>query len=169
MYIIKTHTKKNTKMGKEQKLSTLVLFKPMALKRNGVNPMLKKLCAFGETQGFSIAELKTIRLKKAKWREFYSEHKEKPFYNLLVDFMASRKVVAIRIEYDENDTGFINRFRTYVIGATDPNKAAIGTMRSVFGSRKEFAEGLPSNGIHASDSRESAQRELKFFFRNFKA
>lgn len=157
-------------MGKqEQKLSTLVLFKPMALKRNGVNPMLRKLCAFGETQGYSIVELKTVRLKKAKWREFYSEHKDKPFYNLLVDFMASRKVVAIRIEYDATDEGFINRFRKYVIGATDPNKAANGTMRSVFGSRKEFAEGLPSNGVHASDSRESAQRELKFFFRNCKA
>ena len=157
-------------MGKqEQKLSTLVLFKPMALKRNGVNPMLRKLCAFGETQGYSIVELKTVRLKKAKWREFYYEHEGKPFYNLLVDFMASRKVVAIRIEYDATDEGFINRFRKYVIGATDPNKAANGTMRSVFGSRKEFAEGLPSNGVHASDSRESAQRELKFFFRNCKA
>jgi len=131
--------------------------------------MLKKLCAFGENQGYSIAELKTVRLKKAKWREFYAEHEGKSFYNLLVDFMASRKVVAIRIEYDEKNTGFIDRFRTYVIGATDPSKAAIGTMRSIFGSRKEFAEGLPSNGIHASDSRESAQRELKFFFRNFKA
>ena len=156
-------------MVKEQRLSTLVLFKPMALKRNGTNKMLKELCIFGRTQGFSIAELKTIRLKKAKWREFYAEHEGKPFYEVLVNFMASREVVAVRIEYDATDKGFIDRFRKYVIGATDPNKATNGTMRSVFGSRKEFAEGLPANGVHASDSRESAQRELKFFFRNYKA
>lgn len=147
--------------------STLVLFKPKALKNHGINTMLGKLCEFGNIQGFTVAEVRTTRLTKEKAQKFYAEHEGKPFYDLLVNFISSRNIVAIRIEYDSKDTNFIDRFREQVIGCTDPNKAAPGTMRFLFGARKEFAEGLPANGVHASDSPESARRELKFFFKHF--
>jgi len=150
---------------KKQKLSTLVMFKPMALKRSGVDYMLNELTHFAMIRkDFSIAEVKTTRLTKSQAMEFYAEHKGKDFYDLLVNFISSRDVVAIRIEYSATDTEFIPRFRKEVIGATDPNKAALGTMRHTFGAEKEFAEGLPANAVHASDSRESARRELQFFF-----
>jgi len=150
-----------------QKLSTLVMFKPMALKRHGVNHMLLELARHAIVENFTIAEVKTTRLTKQQAQEFYAEHEGKDFYNVLVNFISSRDVVAIRIEYLASDLEFISRFRKKVIGSTDPNKALPGTMRHTFGAKKEFAEGLPANAVHASDSRESAARELAFFFTNY--
>ena len=151
-------------MKKQKKLSTLVLFKPKALKKWGCSLMLEGLLRHSFFFEFNIAELKTVRMTKSQAREFYVEHKGKDFYDLLVNFISSRDVVAIRIEYPADNPDFIQNFRKFVIGATDPNKAVSGTMRYLFGAKKEFAEGLPANGVHASDSRESAKRELAFFF-----
>ena len=128
--------------------------------------MLLELCKNGILSRFYIAELKTVQLTKEQAKAFYKEHEGKDFYNLLVNFISSRKVVAIRIEYPEYEEDFIPRFRQFIIGDTDPNKALPGTMRYYFGSKTEFAEGLPANGVHSSDSRESAKRELSFFFPN---
>jgi nucleoside-diphosphate kinase len=152
------------KKQKKQKLSTLVLFKPKALKNHGSSLMLEGLLRPSFFFGYEIAELKKLKMIRAQAEEFYAEHRGKPFYKKLVDFMSSNYIVAIRIEYSADDPDFIERFRKFVIGATDPNKAMRGTMRQMFGAKTEYAAGLPSNGVHASDSRESAKRELAFFF-----
>ena len=152
------------KKQKKQKLSTLVLFKPKALKNHGSSMMQGGLLNHSFFFGYEIVELKKLKMTKTQAEEFYVEHRGKPFYKKLVDFMSSNYIVAIRIEYPADEPDFIDKFRKFVIGATDPNKAMKGTMRSLFGAKKEYAEGLPANGVHASDSRESAKRELAFFF-----
>ena len=157
------------KQKKEKNLSTLVLFKPKALKNHGSSMMLEGLLRPSFFFGYEIAELKKLKMTRAQAEEFYAEHRGKPFYQKLVNFMSSNYIVAIRIEYPVDEPDFIERFRKFVIGATDPNKAMRGTMRQLFGAKKEYAEGLPSNGVHASDSRESAARELSFFFTDFVA
>lgn len=152
------------KKQKKQKLSTLVLFKPKALKNHGSSMMLEGLLRQSFFFGYEIAELKKLKMTRSQAEKFYAEHSGKLFYQRLVNFMSSNYIVAIRIEYPVDEPDFIERFRTFVIGATDPNKAMRGTMRQIFGAKKEYADGLPSNGVHASDSRESAKRELAFFF-----
>lgn len=149
---------------KTEKLSTLVLFKPKALKNHGCNLMLQGLLNPAYFYRYEVAELKTLKMTKEQAEKFYAEHDGKPFFKRLVAFMSSNYIVAIRIEYSADEPDFIEKFRKFVIGATDPNKAMRGTMREMFGSPKEYADGVPANGVHASDSRESAKRELAFFF-----
>ena len=141
-----------------------MLFKPKALANHGCSQMLLGLLSQAYFYRYEVAELKTIKMAKEQAEEFYAEHKGKPFFKRLVSFMSSNYIVAIRIEYDADDLGFIERFRKFVIGDKDPNKAMPGTMRYRFGSKREYADGVPANGVHASDSRESASRELPFFF-----
>lgn len=163
-------SKKKKTSSPDERLSLLVLFKPKALKNYGCNKMLRHLLNQAENCDYEIeiAELKKLQMTKQQAREFYVEHKGKGFFNRLVAFMSSNNIVAIRIEYHVSDINFIQdficKFRLYVIGATDPNNALPGTMRYCFGDKKEYAKGVPSNGVHCSDSREAAKRELVFFF-----
>lgn len=103
--------------------------------------------------GFSIKAMKWTRLTPEQAGQFYAIHKERPFYGELVEFMSSAPIVAAILEKENA----VNDFRT-LIGATDPSKAAEGTIR------KNFAASIGENAVHGSDSDENAKIEGDFFF-----
>lgn len=130
-------------------METLIILKPDAVSRNAIGKILTKF----ESNGFKIKELKMMRLSKEKAQEFYSIHKDKPFFNELLEFITSGPIVAAIIE-GENA---IERTRD-LIGNTNPEKAKKGTIR------REFGTNITKNAIHASDSHESFIRETKIIF-----
>ena len=107
-----------------------------------------------EKAGFTVKEGKITTLTKEKTEEFYAEHKGKPFFPGLIDFMISGSIYAMIIEKEN----CISDFRQF-IGNTDPAKAEKGSIRADYGGD------LPKNAIHASDSVESAKREINFIFK----
>ncbi|MBV8889911.1 MAG: nucleoside-diphosphate kinase [Alphaproteobacteria bacterium] len=128
---------------------TLSIIKPDATRRNLTGAVNERL----ETRGLRIVAQKRLQLTQAQAERFYEVHKERPFYRSLVDFMTSGPVVAQVLEGD--NAVALNR---EVMGATDPAKAAAGTIR------KDFAESIEANSAHGSDSLENAAREIAFFF-----
>ncbi len=128
---------------------TLFIVKPDAVKRN----LIGKILAHVEGEGFRIAEARLARLQRDECQAFYAEHQGKPFFNDLVGYMTSGPVLLVCLERDQA----ITRLRE-VVGATDPDQAAPGTIRKVFGESKQM------NSVHASDSPASAEREVKLFF-----
>ncbi len=127
----------------------LTMIKPNAVKKNNSGEILSMI----EKAGFQISALKMTRLSQEKAKLFYSIHKEKAFFNKLVDFICSGPViVAILLKNNA-----VKDFRN-LIGATDPADAAEGTIR------KLFAEDKTQNAIHGSDSDENAIIEAGFFF-----
>ena len=128
---------------------TLSIIKPDATRRN----LTGKVNACLEEAGLRIIAQKRLRLTQAQAEAFYAVHKERPFYRDLVTFMTSGPVVAQVLE-GENA---VLRNRD-VMGATDPKKAAPGTVRA------EFAENIEANSVHGSDSAENAATEIAFFF-----
>jgi nucleoside-diphosphate kinase len=103
--------------------------------------------------GFSIKAMKWTKLTAEQAGEFYAIHKERPFYNSLVEFMSSGPIVAAILEKDTAVADFRK-----LIGATDPSKADEGTIR------KQFAASVGENAVHGSDSDENAAIEGNFFF-----
>ena len=103
--------------------------------------------------GFNIIAMKMLQLSPEKVGAFYEVHKARPFYNSLVKYMSSGPIVAAILEKDNA----IEDFRK-LIGATDPSKAAPGTIRAM------FAKSIDANAIHGSDSDENAKIEGDFFF-----
>ena len=103
--------------------------------------------------GFSIISLKMTQLTQKQAGKFYLVHKDRPFYNDLVTFMSSGPIVAAILEKDNA----VDDFRRF-IGATDPAKAAAGTIRNL------YAKNVQENAIHGSDSDENAEIEGNFFF-----
>ena len=128
---------------------TLSIIKPDATRRN----LTGKVNACLEEAGLRIIAQKRLQLTQAQAEAFYAVHKERPFYRDLVTFMTSGPVVAQVLE-GENA---VLRNRD-VMGATDPKKAAAGTIRA------EFAENIEANSVHGSDSAENAAAEIAFFF-----
>src|SRR5262245_11624090 len=128
---------------------TLAIIKPDAVRKNKTGEILRRL----EAEGFKIIGMKRIRLSEDQAAAFYAVHKERPFYKSLIQFMSSGPVVPIALE-GENA---IDRLRT-LMGATDPAKAAEGTIR------KDLATNVEQNAIHGSDSEASASTEIPFFF-----
>jgi nucleoside-diphosphate kinase len=128
---------------------TLSIIKPDATKRN----LTGKIVAKFEDAGLRVVASKRIHLSMKQAGEFYAEHKERPFYGELCEFMASEPVVIQVLE----GAGAIAKNRE-VMGATDPAQAAEGTIR------KEFALSKGENSVHGSDSEASAAREIAFFF-----
>lgn len=128
---------------------TFSIIKPNAVKKNAIGPIIAKF----EENGLKIAAAKMVRLSKAKCEEFYAEHKARPFFGELVEFMTSGPVVLMCLK-GENAV-MKNR---EIMGATDPKKAAPGTIRALFG------DNMGENAVHGSDSPTSAQRELALFF-----
>jgi nucleoside-diphosphate kinase len=128
---------------------TFSIIKPNAVKKNAIGPIIAKF----EQNGLKIAAAKLVRLDRAKCEEFYAEHKARPFFGELVDFMTSGPVMLMCLS-GENA---VMRNRE-IMGATDPAKAAPGTIR------KEFGDSMGENAAHGSDSLESAKRELGLFF-----
>ena len=130
---------------------TLGIIKPDAVKKNVIGPILTMI----EEAGFQITEIRMLILSKDEAREFYAVHKERPFFEDLVSYMTSGKIVAFALQRDSDDA--VKDFRD-LIGATDPAEAKDGTIRNRFGTSKEF------NAIHGSDSPENADKEISFFF-----
>ena len=129
--------------------TTFSIIKPNSVKKNNIGDII----AMFEKQGLKIAAMKLVKLQKAKCEEFYAEHKERPFFGELVTFMTSGPVVLMAL-HGENAV-MKNR---EIMGATDPKKAAPGTIRAL------FADSMGENSVHGSDSAQSAQRELALFF-----
>ena len=128
---------------------TLSIIKPDATRRN----LTGKVNACLEEAGLRIVAQKRLRLTQAQAEAFYEVHKERPFYRDLVTFMTSGPVVVQVLEAD--NAVMKNRD---VMGATDPKKAAPGTIRA------QFAENIEANSVHGSDSAENAATEIAFFF-----
>ncbi len=130
---------------------TLSIIKPDATKRNLTGLINTKF----EKAGLRIIAQKRLQLTRSMAEKFYEIHKDRPFYNNLVDFMISGPVVVQVLEGD--NAVKLNRD---VMGATNPEDAEEGTIR------KEFAESIEANSVHGSDSLENAQKEISFFFAN---
>ena len=130
---------------------TLSIIKPDATKRN----LTGLINARFENAGLRIIAQKRLQLTKSMAEKFYEIHKNRPFYNDLVNFMISGPVVVQVLE----GNNAVNLNRT-VMGATNPEDAEEGTIR------KEFAESIEANSVHGSDSFENAQKEISFFFAN---
>ena len=130
---------------------TLSIIKPDATKRNLTGLINAKF----EKAGLKIIAQKRLQLTRSMARNFYEIHKDRPFFNDLVDFMISGPVVVQVLEGD--NAVKLNRD---VMGATNPKEAEEGTIR------KEFAESIEANSVHGSDSLENAKNEISFFFAN---
>ena len=130
---------------------TLSIIKPDATKRNLTGLINAKF----ENAGLRIIAQKRLQLTKSMAEKFYEIHKNRPFYNDLVNFMISGPVLVQVLE----GNNAVNLNRT-VMGATNPEDAEEGTIR------KEFAESIEANSVHGSDSFENAQKEISFFFAN---
>ncbi len=128
---------------------TLAILKPDCVRKN----LIGKVISHIEEAGFKIVALKMLKLTTEQAKAFYSVHREKPFYNDLVKFMNSGKVVVMVLEKDNA----VNDFRE-LIGATDPKEAKEGTIRRLYADSKQ------ENIVHGSDSVENAKIEISFFF-----
>jgi nucleoside-diphosphate kinase len=129
--------------------TTFSIIKPNAVKKNAIGGIIAKF----EQNGLKVAAAKLTRLSKSKCEEFYAEHKERPFFGELVSFMTSGPVLLMALK-GENAV-LKNR---EIMGATDPKKAAPGTIRALYG------DNVGENAVHGSDSAASAERELTLFF-----
>lgn len=130
---------------------TLVLVKPDGVQRGLIGEVISRI----ERKGFKIVALELRTLDRATAETHYGEHKDKPFFKDLVNFITSGPLVAAVIEGNEA----ISAWRT-MMGATNPANAAMGTIRGDLATQTQF------NVSHGSDSPESAAREIKLFFPN---
>ena len=130
---------------------TLSIIKPDATKRNLTGLINAKF----ENAGLKIIAQKRLQLTRSMAEKFYEIHKDRPFFNDLVNFMISGPVVVQVLEGD--NAVQLNRD---VMGATNPKDAEEGTIR------REFAESIEANSVHGSDSLENARNEISFFFAN---
>jgi len=128
---------------------TLSIIKPDATRRNLTGEIVARL----EKAGLRVVAQRRMRLSRGQAEAFYDIHKARPFFRSLVEFMTSGPVVVQVLEGDNA----IAKNRE-VMGATDPAKAAPGTIR------KDFAESIEANSVHGSDSSETAANEIRFFF-----
>jgi nucleoside-diphosphate kinase len=128
---------------------TFTMIKPRAVANGHIGPILNKIAE----GGFRISALKMLQLNRVEAQRFYEVHRERPFYNDLVEFMISGPIVVGVLEKENA----VEDYRK-LIGATDPAKAEEGTIR------KLYAESLQANAVHGSDSDENAAQEISFFF-----
>ena len=128
---------------------TLVLVKGDGVRRRLIGEIIRRI----ESKSLNIRTLQLMDVSRELAEEHYAEHREKHFFEELVEFITTTPVVAMRVEGE----GAIQVMRR-LMGATNPAEAAPGTIRG------DLALSLPDNLVHGSDSPESAQRELKLFF-----
>jgi nucleoside-diphosphate kinase len=128
---------------------TLAILKPDSVRRNLIGPILTQI----EASGLNIRALRKLTLSRKQAEAFYDVHKERPFYTSLCDYMTSGPVVVAVLEGERA----IERWRD-LMGATDPAKAAEGTIR------RKFGQNIEQNATHGSDAKETAAREIAFFF-----
>ena len=127
---------------------TLCIIKPDAVAAGQMGQILARL----EAAGFQVLALEMRRLSRAEAEGFYHVHRERPFFGSLADFMSSGPCVPMVLEAD----GAIAKLRE-LMGATDPAKAAAGTLR------KDFAASIEANAVHGSDAAETARFEIGYF------
>jgi nucleoside-diphosphate kinase len=135
----------------KSKECTLSIIKPDAVEASHIGEIIARF----EKAGLRIAAIKMINLTKPEAMQFYSIHKDRPFYSKLVDFMSSGPIIVMVLE-GENAVA-LNR---EVIGTTDPKKANPGTIRA------DYASSIERNAVHGSDSLQNACQEIKFFFKS---
>lgn len=128
---------------------TLAIIKPDAVKKKIIGKIIQRI----EDEGFRIREMKLMRLTKQAAEGFYAVHKNKPFFSSLTEFMSSGEIVVMVLERERA----IAHWRE-VMGATDPALAKPGTIRHSYGFSIE------RNAVHGSDSPETAEWEINYFF-----
>ena len=132
---------------------TLVLVKPDGVERGLTGEVLRRI----EAKGYQIADVRMMTPSRGLLVAHYAEHEGKPFFEPLVDFMASGPVVAIRVRGQRVIEGFRS-----LAGTTDPTTAAPGTIRGDLG--RDWGAAVQRNLVHGSDAPESAARELGLWF-----
>ncbi len=130
---------------------TLAIIKPDAVKKKLIGKIIQKI----EEEGFKISGLKMILLTKEEAQGFYIVHKDKHFYDPLTDFMSSGEILIMVLERENT----ISHWRE-VMGATDPALAQPGTLRQMYGSSVE------RNATHGSDSPQTAEWEINYFYKS---
>ncbi len=128
---------------------TLAIIKPDAVKRGKTGEILSRI----HKAGFAVVAIKSVRLSKEEAEGFYAVHKARPFFGELTDFMSSGKLVLIALEAE----GAIAKWRE-TMGATDPAKAAPGTIR------RDLGTSIGNNCTHGSDAPDTAAFEIGYFF-----
>lgn len=132
---------------------TLVLVKPDGVARGLTGEILRRL----ENKGYHLRDVKLVHADRELLAQHYAEHAGKSFFEPLIDFMSSAPVIAVRLSGDRVIEGVRS-----LSGATDPTKAAAGTIRGDLG--RDWGTAAQQNLVHASDSPESAARELALWF-----
>ncbi len=128
---------------------TLCIIKPNACEKRHQGAILNRLL----DEGFQILGMRQLQLSRAAAEGFYAVHRERPFFPSLVDFMTRSSIVVLALAREDA----VTKLRE-VIGATDPHKAAPGTIRQLFGSS------VTENAVHGSDSAENGRMECAYFF-----
>jgi nucleoside-diphosphate kinase len=128
---------------------TLSIIKPDAVRKNVIGQILARF----ESAGLRIVAARMMHLSRAEAESFYAVHRERPFFRDLVDFMTTGPIMVQVLEGE----GAIAKNRE-LMGATDPKKAAPGTIRA------DFADSIDANAVHGSDAPETARAEVSFFF-----
>ena len=129
---------------------TLAIIKPDGVEKKVAGRVMARI----EEEGFRIVAARMVRLTRSEAEGFYAVHRERPFFNDLTAFMSSGPAMVLALEADDA----IARWRQ-VMGATNPEEAAEGTLR------KQFASNIERNVVHGSDAQETAAVELGYFFR----
>ena len=130
---------------------TFSIIKPDATKRN-ISGSINKVI---EESGLKIVAQKMIKLSLTQAEQFYSIHKEKPFFNELIQYMTSEPVIVQVLSSEDS----VEKYRS-IMGSTNPSEAEEGTIR------KLFALNIQENSVHGSDSEENPKKEIDFFFKN---
>ena len=128
---------------------TLSIVKPDAVRKNVIGEIYSRF----EKAGLKVVAAKMKSLSRAEAEGFYAVHRERPFFQALVEFMSSGPVMIQVLEGE----GAIGKNRD-LMGATDPKKAAAGTIRA------DFADSIDANAVHGSDAPETAAQEIAYFF-----
>ncbi|GAB4372508.1 MAG: nucleoside-diphosphate kinase [Deltaproteobacteria bacterium] len=128
---------------------TLSIVKPDGVRKGVIGEVIRRF----EKEGIRIVAMRMLRLTKAEAEGFYAVHRERPFFGSLTEFMSSGPIVAMVLEGED----VIARNRA-IMGATDPKKAAPGTIRA------DFAGNVEQNIVHGSDAPETAATEIRYFF-----
>ncbi|MFP4130054.1 MAG: nucleoside-diphosphate kinase [Halorhodospira sp.] len=129
---------------------TLSIIKPDAVSQNAIGEILARF----ERSGLRIVAARMVRMSTEEAESFYAVHRERPFFNDLVGFMTSGPVMVQVLEGED-----AIRKNREIMGATNPKEAAAGTLRH------DYAESIDANAVHGSDSAETAEREIDFFFK----
>ena len=130
---------------------TLSIIKPDAVAKNVIGEIIARF----EQANLELVAAKMLRLSREQAEGFYAEHKERPFFASLVEYMTSGPVV---VQVLEGESAVLKNRE--LMGATNPKEAEAGTIRA------DFAQSIDANAVHGSDSLASAEREIRYFFDN---